>query len=186
MQPTRDLTEIVKVEDQRLVFGWASIAKTADGKTLIDRQDDYIDDVDHFEKSAYDYVLNCRDGGVMHLRKGVATVIESMVFTPEKIAKLGLPPGSLPTGWWLGFRVTDDQVWDLVKRGKFSGFSVHGRGRRERTPVDMAKFTDIGKGQPDASDVHVEGTEDTPSARAKKLRRKRIMMALGDSSSSLD
>jgi hypothetical protein len=43
---------------------------------------------------------------------------------------MGLPIDSLPTAWWIGMRVNDDNVWDLVKDGTYKQLSVHGLGRR--------------------------------------------------------
>lgn len=133
--------EIVKVDqDKRLVFGWASVAKTADGKVLVDRQGDTIEDEWQLEKAAYQYVLDSRTAGEEHvLTDGVGTLVESIVVTPEKLAKMGLPPGSLPTGWWLGFKIQDDRVWDGIRKGRYTGFSVHGKGRRYDTDLDLDK-----------------------------------------------
>lgn len=137
---------ITKVdEDKRLVFGWASIIKDEVGKVLLDRQDDYIDDESELEKAAYSYVLNSRDGGEMHIRKGVSTMVESVVLTKEKQEALGIPAGTLPIGWWIGFRVNDDRVWDEVKKGGYIGFSVHGSGRREQNVLNPAEITEVEK-----------------------------------------
>jgi hypothetical protein len=138
--------QIVKIDDdKRLVFGWASIIKDADGRVLIDRQDDFIDSEDELEKSAYHYVLNSRDGGEMHVRKGVSTVVESVVFTKEKQEALGIPEGTMPVGWWVGFRVDDDDVWTAVKKGDYIGFSVHGTGQRSQAILKDGEYTDIEK-----------------------------------------
>ena len=124
---------IVKIEeDKQLVFGWANIIKTAEGKMLLDRQDDFIDDDNELEKAAYHYVLHSRDGGEMHLRKGVSTLVESVVLTDEKQKALGIPPNTVPTGWWIGFKVNDDSVWKQIKKGGYVGFSVHGTGVGKR------------------------------------------------------
>jgi Putative phage serine protease XkdF len=129
--------EFSKVDtDKRLVFGWASVV-SVDGVPIVDKQDDYIHH-DDLEDAAYTYVRKCRIGGDMHKRDGegavqVADLVESMVITPEKISKLGLP-ASTPVGWWVGFRVNDDDAWADVKVGKRKGFSIHGIGKR--TPVD--------------------------------------------------
>lgn len=124
--------EVSKVdEDKRLAFGWASVAYLPDGTLVDDKQGDVLDDVEEVEKSAYDFVVDCRDGGEMHIRKGIGTLVESMVFTPEKIEAMGIPAGTVPLGWWVGFRVTDDEVWKAVKDGRYRMFSVHGRGTRK-------------------------------------------------------
>jgi hypothetical protein len=44
---------------------------------------------------------------------------------------MGIPAGTVPLGWWVGFRVTDDEVWKAVKDGRYRMFSVHGRGTRK-------------------------------------------------------
>lgn len=131
-----ELSEISKfIEDKQQVFGWFSIAKI-DGKPVIDLQSDVID-IDEIEKAAYQYVLSSRVGGDMHSRVQkfdagpvhTADLIESMVFTPEKIAAMGLPE-DFPQGWWGGMQVNDHQQWLDVKNKKRLGFSVHGSGQR--------------------------------------------------------
>jgi hypothetical protein len=120
-----------KDDDKRLVFGWASIAKDKDGNVIVDKQGDVLEDIDQMEKVAYDFVLHSRDGGEMHVRKGVSTLVESVVFTPEKCEALGIPENTVPTGWWVGFKVHDDNVWKGVKSKKYKQFSVHGSGMRK-------------------------------------------------------
>ena len=71
------------------------------------------------------------DGGELHERGGVATMIESMVFTKEKLKALGLPEDALADGWWIGFHVTDESVWKKVKDGTYSMFSIEGEAIRE-------------------------------------------------------
>ena len=149
MAPNKIATgKIIKLdEDKHLVFGWASIIKDVDGKILLDRQNDYIDSEEELEKAAYDYVLKSRDGGEMHIRRGVSKMVESVVLTEEKQRMLGIPAGSTPTGWWIGFKVNDDRVWEQVKKGEYAGFSVHGTGRRESTELPISKITEVGKGE---------------------------------------
>lgn len=115
--------------DKRLVFGWASIAKTAAGETIEDTQGDVIK-VEELEKGAYLFVKNSRQAGEMHVRMGVGTMVESMVFTKEKQKALGIEKGSMPEGWWVGFEVTQE-VFDKVKDGTYSDFSIGGRGKRK-------------------------------------------------------
>lgn len=125
--------EIFKTdEDQRLVFGWASVAITIDGQTLEDRQHDMIDPED-LEEAAYEYVLNFRDAGEEHLpgyrKKG--KLVESCVFTPEKQRAMGIPEGTLPVAWWIGFKIDDDDTWQRVKNGTYRMFSIEGKAERE-------------------------------------------------------
>jgi hypothetical protein len=121
-------------EDKRQVFGWASVVEV-DGRPVIDRQGDWITP-DEIEKAAYEYVVKSRKGGHQHKRTEdgqpfhAADMIESIVFTPEKIAKMGLPD-DFPVGWWVGYKVNDDETWSKVKKGDITGFSIHGKGKRK-------------------------------------------------------
>ncbi len=126
-------------EDKRLAFGWASVVEK-DGIPVVDRQGDYIAPED-METAAYVYVQKSRVGGNMHQRDHndkaihVSDLVESVVFTKEKIAKMGLPD-TTPIGWWVGYKIHDDEVWESVKKGGHTGFSIHGRGRRKETSID--------------------------------------------------
>jgi hypothetical protein len=126
--------EISKMDtDKRQVFGFALVTHV-DGEPVIDRQGDYTP-LEEIEKSAYTYVIESRKGGDMHRRDGenplhTSDLIESFVITPEKLSKMGLAEDALPHGWWVGFKVNDDQQWDDVKTGKRTSFSIHGSGRR--------------------------------------------------------
>lgn len=110
------------------VFGYASVAIKADGERVVDSQNDIIAP-DTLASAAYDYVLRSRDGALLHEKRGVARVIESCVFTPEKLKALGLPEDALPQGWWLGMKIDDPDVWKRVKSGELRAFSIGGRAR---------------------------------------------------------
>jgi hypothetical protein len=151
---------ITKLDDeQRLAFGFASVAATVDGEAVVDSYQDTIEPKT-LEKAAYDYVENSRIGGVMHSRycascgeqtvatadgncpecgepltvRKVASIVESFMVTPDKLAALGLAEDSMPAGWWLGMRVHDDATWAAVKSGKLKAFSIGGRAKR--TPLE--------------------------------------------------
>ena len=137
---------IVKIDQEKqLVFGWASVIKDTNDKILLDRQEDFIESEDELEKAAYDYVLKSRDGGEMHIRKGVSTMVESVVLSKEKQLALGIPMGIVPIGWWVGFKVNDDRVWNEVKKGGYVGFSVHGTGKRHNEEIAFDKITEVEK-----------------------------------------
>jgi hypothetical protein len=119
-------------DEQRIAFGWANISVRADGEVIKDYQDDVIDP-DELERAAYEFVLKYREGGEMHERSGVAEMVESVVLTKQKQAAMGLPEGIVPEGWWIGFKVLDDAVWQRVKDGTYSMFSIGGKA--ERVPI---------------------------------------------------
>ena len=118
-------------DDKRLVFGWANVAIRVDGEQIQDLQDDLIEP-ENLEEVAYDYVLRFRAGGEVHNPelRNKARLVESCVFTKEKMAAMGLPEGILPEAWWIGFYVDDDDAWEKIKSGEYKMFSIEGTGQR--------------------------------------------------------
>ena len=116
--------------DRRLVFGWAYVSKDEAGNQTEDWSGDQLAP-EELESAAYQFVKLYREGGEMHERGGVAVLVESMVFTKEKQAALGIPEGTLPVGWWIGLKVTDESVWEKVKDGTYPMFSIEGTAVRE-------------------------------------------------------
>lgn len=128
--------KIVKSDDEkRLAFGWANVSIKVDGEQLPDLQGDMIDP-EVLENAAYKFVELYRSGGEMHERGGVAQLIESCVFTREKMWAIGIPEGLIPEGWWIGFKVLDDEVWEKVKNGEYSMFSIEGEAIRQQVPKE--------------------------------------------------
>jgi hypothetical protein len=123
--------KIVKSDDdKRLVFGWANVAVRASGEVIKDFQNDIIE-IEVLEKAVYEYTLDFGTAGEMHQRGGVGRLVESVVFTKEKAAAMGIPEGFLPEGWWVGYRIDNDEVWNKIKSGEYSMFSIEGTARRE-------------------------------------------------------
>lgn len=134
----RDFMIYKSDSEKRLVFGWASVSIDLDGEQLKDLQQDMIDPED-LEEAAYAYVLNFRDTGEEHIpsmrKKG--KLVESCVLTEEKQRAMGIPPGIVPVGWWIGFKIKDDDAWELVKNGTYRMFSIEGKANR--VPVEKAR-----------------------------------------------
>lgn len=116
-------------EDKMLAFGWASVSARIDGEVIEDYQGDIIEPGE-LEAAAYEYVRLYGEGGEMHERGGVAVLVESVVFTAEKMRAMGIPEGTVPVGWWIGFRVTDKDVWEKVRDGTYQMFSIEGEAER--------------------------------------------------------
>lgn len=124
--------DIVKTDDdERIVFGWAYVAITKSGEVNEDKSGDFIDQIEELEKSAYDYVLRSRQSDADHTNVKGGEMVESIVFTPVKIEKMGIPAGTVPLGWWVGYKIEDDATWDRVKKGELTSFSIHGKGQRK-------------------------------------------------------
>lgn len=115
--------------DRMLAFGWASVSVRVDGEVIEDWQKDVVEP-EELENAAYHFVELYREGGEMHERGGAAVLIESVVFTEEKMKAIGIPAGTLPIGWWIGFKVLDQDVWEKVKDGTYSMFSIEGSAKR--------------------------------------------------------
>lgn len=116
-------------DDKRIAFGWAYQCVTKTGDQCVDHSGDVVA-ISELEKAAYKFVKLYRDGSDFHERGGIGTCIESMVFTKEKAAALGIPEGIMPEGWWIGIEVSDDEVWKKVKDGTYQMFSIEGTASR--------------------------------------------------------
>tara|TARA_R100000808_G_scaffold14529_1_gene34239 strand:- start:10133 stop:10774 length:642 start_codon:yes stop_codon:yes gene_type:complete len=115
--------------EEKLAFGWASVVADESGNAVIDHQEDRIS-IPELEKAAYEYVQSSRQSTEMHDKLGVAELVESCMITPEKRKAMGMPEGI--TGWWVGFRVVDPSVWNKVKDGTYSEFSIGGSAKRKK------------------------------------------------------
>lgn len=122
---------ISKADDsQQRLFGWASIAVRKDGQQIEDLQGDLID-IEDLEAAWYDYVLESGELNILHKGDCQGQLIEAIVFTPEKLAALGLPPESLPLGAWVGYYVADPACYQMIKSEGFVMFSIEGSAIRE-------------------------------------------------------
>lgn len=132
---------VAKTEpDKMLVFGWANAATRKDGAQVEDLQGDVIDP-DELEKAAYDHVLRFRSTGERHdpRLRSKGRLIESCVFTKEKQAAMGIPPGVLGEAWWVGYKIDDPDAWAKIKSGEYKMFSVEGKGKREAIAKSYAE-----------------------------------------------
>lgn len=122
---------IAKADDsEQRLFGWASIAVQKDGTPLLDLQGDVIE-IRDLEEAWYSYVTESGELNFQHSGPVRGHMIEAMVFTPEKIAALGLPPDSLPLGAWVGYHLPALADYQLVKSLGFFMFSIEGEALRE-------------------------------------------------------
>jgi hypothetical protein len=115
--------------DEGLVSGWANVAVNADGSLPLDWQDDMIRP-EVLEKAAIKFMMDYRASGVMHEGESKGVVVESIVFTKEKQACIGIPEGTVPEGWFITVKVLDPDVFAKVKNGTFKMFSIQGNAKR--------------------------------------------------------
>lgn len=129
MQITGKFTKLD--DDKFLAFGYASMATDEQGNIVVDSQGDTIT-IEELEQTAYKFVSGWdRTVGVMHEKFNVAELVESIVFTPEKLQALGLAKDALPQAWFVGFKVHDAETWQRIKNGELSMFSIGIQAIRE-------------------------------------------------------
>lgn len=123
-------------EDERLVFGWASIATDTDGAPIADLDGDVIEPSD-LEHAVYDYVLKARTAGEQHAGDPIGQIVESLMMTPDKAKAMGI---EAPTavGWWVGVKVDDAEVFAKVKDGTYKMFSIEGTAEKEEMDEAVA------------------------------------------------
>lgn len=120
---------ITKVDkDKRLAFGWFSVIEE-NGKAVIDSHDDVILE-DTLMEAAHEFITDSRSGKVMHQGRRVADIVESVVFTKDLQKALGIDLGKV--GWFGAMKFRDGKIWDDVKSGKLSAFSIGGIARRTK------------------------------------------------------
>lgn len=119
--------KVTKAEnDEHMVFGWAWVASDANGDAVVDSQGDAIEPAE-LEHAAYRHVLEFRQAGGGHdpAQRGVGVLVESVVFTPEKRAAMGVGD-AVPDGWWVGYLIRDEATWQRIVSGEYSMFSIEG------------------------------------------------------------
>ena len=114
---------------EHMVFGWAWVS-AADGDAIVDSQGDMIEPGE-LERAAYEHVLEFRQAGGAHdpALRGVGMLIESVVFTAEKRAAMGIT--GAPDGWWVGYLIRDEDTWRRIVSGEYAMFSIEGAAWRD-------------------------------------------------------
>ena len=113
---------ILKSDDEaRIVYGVVLEPDT------VDLQGDVLT-LDTIENAAHKYLITHRTVGDSHSRAAGAEVVESYLAP----ADLELGGQIISRGTWImGVHVTDDDLWQAVKSGDYTGFSIGGVGERK-------------------------------------------------------
>lgn len=135
-------------EAERLVFGWANVsvskatAAAPGGEQFFDLQHDTIPP-EELEKAAYLHVAEYRETDEMHKGGAVGHLVESIVFTPEKLEKFCTDPMTgevnqshlavlkevFTPRWWVGYRL-EPAAFAKVLSGEYRMFSIGGEAER--------------------------------------------------------
>lgn len=118
---------IVKIDqEKRLVTGWASVTKDANGNYITDYDGDIIP-TEELEKAAHEAFAEAGGkgrAGDMHEVTGAADIVESFVATAEKRKALGFGEG--PEGWVVTLKINSEKLWQEIKSGEKSELSIKG------------------------------------------------------------
>ena len=108
-----------------------------------------IESPEDIEKTAHDYMIRSRKAGQMHQGPALkgAEVVESYIAPCDMTIQC--TDGSTQTvrkGSWVMGVIWPEKQWEEIKKGKFTGYSVQGRGRRiplGQTPTPMDAGVDL-------------------------------------------
>jgi len=134
-QPTQIIFkgELSSVDKQhKTAYGWAYVCKK--GSAVVEDHSGDTWDITEVEKTAHEFVLDCRVGGESHVVKGGAELVESLVFSEAVQKALGIDikkDNESVEGWFVGFRINDDELLQKVQSGELAMFSIGGVGIRE-------------------------------------------------------
>lgn len=112
--------QIIKADaEKRLVYGVVYAPEE------VDSQGDYAT-AKEIEKAAHSFLLNGGVIGLEHQQDAPARAVESFIAPDDmKIGETDVDKGS----WVLVTKVFDDAVWELVKSGKLTGYSMAGKAK---------------------------------------------------------
>ncbi len=133
---TAQLQKEGKLQDKELIV---TFAKANNEKRLVtgivlqpdieDSQGDVIK-AEEIEMAAYDFMERSQRLGLQHreeAERGKVHIVESYIAPLD--FKLGEQPVSKGS-WVMTVRIPDDELWNSVKKGAYTGFSIHGYGER--------------------------------------------------------
>tara|TARA_R110000868_G_scaffold265580_2_gene524469 strand:- start:567 stop:1016 length:450 start_codon:yes stop_codon:yes gene_type:complete len=128
MKTNKELkADILKVDvDERIVWGWAYVS-TVKGVVSVDHSQESVSP-EVLVKAATNFMLSVRTAKAMHQGDSVGEVVHSFPLTNELGKSLGV--SSDREGWIICMKIHDEKVWQSVKSGELSAFSIGGRALR--------------------------------------------------------
>jgi len=124
---------LIKEDENNLIFGWAYVRETKDGEQVIDHSGEFTkaENFKDMELATYAYNLAYRQADRQHDLVPKGFLIESVVLTKEKMAKMGIPEGIVPEAVWVGFYFPDDNDYAEIKKMAHPMFSMYGSVTKE-------------------------------------------------------
>lgn len=94
-----------------------------------DREDRHGDVIpkENIEEVAYKFLAEYGNIDIMHTLKNVGVPVESYIAPTDLTFELEGREKQVPKGtWMMSVKVTNGEVWQAVKSGEITGFSIYG------------------------------------------------------------
>ncbi|OQP10640.1 MULTISPECIES: XkdF-like putative serine protease domain-containing protein [Geobacillus] len=122
-----------KNEEKRIVFGPVLVPNEPDS-------DGDMVSAEKIEEVAHKFLEQYGNIDLQHTLNNVGKVVESYILPFDwEINELTIPKGS----WMMGVRVQDEDVWQAVKEGKLTGFSIMGVPKAALKSKEAVKRTTL-------------------------------------------
>ena len=124
---------MIKDNKNNCIFGWGYLAIDKDGVQQIDHSGELVkeENFEDLELAVYAYNLAFREADMQHDCIAKGYLVESMVFTKEKMKIMGIPDGILPQAVWLGFHFPNDDDYNEICKLDKPMFSLYGKATKE-------------------------------------------------------
>lgn len=141
--------------DPNYFFGWGYVCEKG-GERITDVSGQTVP-LEELEKSFYKMMLDYRAGRELHKNEdavaNAATVIEGVIFTPEKCDAMGMTKNAdghheVPYGAWLGFTVHEAGVKEKILSGEYAALSIGGFAQEkvlQEKSADPADYVALAK-----------------------------------------
>ncbi len=126
-QKAYDFQVVANDAPRRLVTAWAYQTVLKDGTRVVDHSGEFIESAD-LETAALEFMRASREASDDHGPDQAGEVLESLVFTKEKLEALGVA-GKLPEGWLVTVRL-DPETFGKVESGERLMLSIEGKAQR--------------------------------------------------------
>lgn len=131
MSKFNQIMHITKVdEEKQIVYGKALVPDK------VDSQGDIVSKED-IEEAAHNFLINLQKAYVELIQHGVSKTNASQIGYMHRVFKgvggFGYIVESYidsDGAWVLAVKVTDSNIWNLIKEGKITGYSIGGTGKR--------------------------------------------------------
>ena len=131
MSEFNQIMHITKInEEKRIVYGKALVPDK------VDSQGDIVSKED-IEDASHNFLINLQKAYVELLQQGVNKTKASQIGYMHRVFKgvggFGYIVESYidsEGSWVLAVKITDNNIWILIKEGKITGYSIGGTGRR--------------------------------------------------------